>query len=87
MAIASPGNPRKSPSELPLDVPANAVVVRVDDHWSSSSEGAHAAHSLPDGEMLYRQNVDEIYGIAKIVLRYLYWLLPAMRWLSPSELH
>jgi signal transduction histidine kinase len=74
------GNLESLPSELPLDVPANAVVVRVDDHGHHLQKVRIAAHSLPDGEMLViGQNVDEIYEIAKIVLRVLVLgLLPAI---------
>jgi len=74
------GNIESLPSELPLDVPANEVVVRVDDRGRELQKVRIAAHSLPDGETLViGQNVDEIQGIAKIVLRILVLgLLPAI---------
>jgi signal transduction histidine kinase len=74
------GNIESLPSELPLDVPTNAVVVRLDEHGRELQKVRIAAHSLPDGEMLViGQNVDEIHEIAKIVLRALVLgLLPAI---------
>ena len=74
------GNIESLPSGLPLDVPANAVVVRLDDHGRELQKVRIAAHSLPDGETLViGRNIDEISEIAKIVLRALaLGLLPAI---------
>ena len=74
------GNVEKLPSGLPLDVPTNAVVVRLDNHGSELQKVRIAAHSLPDGETLViGRNIDEISAIAKIVLRALaLGLLPAI---------
>jgi signal transduction histidine kinase len=74
------GNIESLPTGLPLDVPTNAVVVRLDHHSRGSQKVRIATHSLPDGEtMVIGRNVDEIGVIAKIVLRALaLGLLPAI---------
>lgn len=74
------GNIESFPSGLPLDIPTNAAVVRVGEHGREFQTVRVAAHSLPDGETLViGQNVDEIHGIANIVLRALVLgLVPAI---------
>ena len=74
------GNIEGLPGGLPLDVPTNAVVVRLDNHGRDFQKVRLAAHSLPDGETLViGRNIDEISVIAKIALRALsLGLLPAI---------
>jgi signal transduction histidine kinase len=74
------GNIESLPSGLPLDVPTNAVIVRLDGHGRELQKVRIAAHLLPDGETLViGRNIDEITEIAKIVLRALaLGLLPAI---------
>jgi signal transduction histidine kinase len=74
------GNIESLPTRLPLDIPSNAVVVRLDDHGREFQKVRIAAHLLPNGEMLViGRNIAEIVEIAKIVLRALaLGLLPAI---------
>jgi signal transduction histidine kinase len=73
------GNMESLPSGLARDVPADAVVVRVDDRGREMQKVRLAAHPLPSGEVLViGRNIDEIADIAGIVGRALaLGLLPA----------
>jgi signal transduction histidine kinase len=62
------GNMERLPPGLAPDVPANAVVVRVDGRGRETQDVRLAAHPLPDGEVLViGRNIDEIHEIAEIV--------------------
>jgi signal transduction histidine kinase len=73
------GNIESLPPGLAPDVPANAVVVRVDGGDREMQKVRLAAHPLPSGEVLViGRNIDEIAEIAEIVARALgLGLLPA----------
>jgi signal transduction histidine kinase len=73
------GNLESLPAGLTPDVPANAVVVRVDNQGRETEKVRLATERLPDGEILaIGRNNDEIAGIANIVRRALILgLLPA----------
>jgi signal transduction histidine kinase len=73
------GNMESLPGGLAPDVPADAVVVRVDDRGREMQNVRLAAHPLPSGEVLViGRNIDEIADIAGIVGRALaLGLLPA----------
>jgi signal transduction histidine kinase len=73
------GNMESLPAGLARDVPADAVVVRVDDRGREMQKVRLAAHPLPSGEVLViGRNIDEIADIAGIVGRALaLGLLPA----------
>ena len=73
------GNLESLPAGLTPDVPANAVVVRVDNQGRETEKVRLATERLPDGEILaIGRNDDEIAGIANIVRRALILgLLPA----------
>jgi signal transduction histidine kinase len=73
------GNLESLPAGLTPDVPANAVVVRVDNQGRETEKVRLAMERLPDGEILaIGRNDDEIAGIANIVRRALILgLLPA----------
>jgi signal transduction histidine kinase len=74
------GNIESLPGGLTFDVPANAVVARLDGRRRELQKVRIAAHSLPDGQVLVvGRNIDEIVEIAEIVLRALaLGLLPAL---------
>ncbi len=64
------GNMERPPPGLTPDVPADAVVVRVDDRGREMQKVRVAAHPLPSGEILViGRNIDEISEIAGIVGR------------------
>jgi signal transduction histidine kinase len=73
------GNFESLPGGLTPDVPADAVVVRVDNQGRETVKVRLATERLPDGETLaIGRNNDEIAGIANIVRRaLLLGLLPA----------
>jgi signal transduction histidine kinase len=73
------GNVESLPPGLAPDVPANAVVVRVDGRVRETQKARVAAQPLPNGEILViGRNIDEIAEIAEIVGRALaLGLLPA----------
>ena len=73
------GNLESLPGGLTPDVPAGAVVVRVDDRGRETEKVRLAIAQLPDGEVLaIGRNIEEIMGIANIVRRVLTLaLLPA----------
>ena len=73
------GNMESLPGGLTPDVPANAVVVRIDKRDREKETVRLATEPLPDGEVLaIGRNIEEIGGIAKIVRRALMLgLLPA----------
>ena len=73
------GNLESLPGGLTPDVPADAVVVRVDNQGRETQKVRLATVRLPDGEILaIGRNNDEIGGIANIVRRALMLgLLPA----------
>ena len=73
------GNVESLPGGLTPDVPADAVVVRVDNQGRETVKVRLATERLPDGEILaIGRNIDEIAGIANIVRRaLLLGLLPA----------
>jgi len=73
------GNLESLPGGLTPDVPADAVVVRVDKQGRETEKVRLATERLPDGEILaIGRNNDEIAGIANIVRRaLLLGLLPA----------
>src|SRR5271167_1064685 len=73
------GNIESLPGGLVPDVPANAVVVRIDDRGREGKTVRLATELLPDGEVLaIGRDIEEIEGIAKIVRRALtLGLLPA----------
>ena len=73
------GNLESLPGGLTPDVPADAVVVRVDNQGRETEKVRLATERLPDGEILaIGRNNDEIAGIANIVRRaLLLGLLPA----------
>jgi signal transduction histidine kinase len=73
------GNMESLPGGLARDVPADAVVVRVDDRGREMQKVRLASHPLPSGEVLViGRNIDEIADIAEIVGRALaLGLLPA----------
>src|SRR5712671_5766800 len=73
------GNIESLPPGLAPDIPANAVVVRVDGGDREMQKVRLAAHPLPSGEVLViGRNIDEIAEIAEIVWRALaLGLLPA----------
>jgi signal transduction histidine kinase len=73
------GNMESLPSELAPDVPAYAVVVRVDDRGREMQNVRLTIRTLPSGEVLIvGRNIDEIADIAAIVGRALaLGLLPA----------
>src|ERR1700731_3984618 len=73
------GNLESLPGGLTPDVPANAVVVRVDNQGRETEKVRLATERLPDGGILaIGRNNDEIAGIATIVRRALtLGLLPA----------
>ena len=73
------GNLESLPGGLTPDVPANAVVVRIDNRGRETEKVRLATERLPDGEILaIGRNIEEVAGIAKIVRRALTLaLLPA----------
>jgi signal transduction histidine kinase len=73
------GNLESLPTGLTPDVPADAVVVRVDNRGRETEKVRLATEWLPDGQILaIGRNNDEIAGIANIVRRALaLGLLPA----------
>src|SRR5271170_7627237 len=73
------GNIESLPGGLVPDVPANAVVARIDDRGRERETVRLATELLPDGEVLaIGRDIEEIEGIAKIVQRALtLGLLPA----------
>ena len=73
------GNLESLPAGLTLDVPADVVVVRIDNRGRETEKVRLATERLPDGEILaIGRNNDEIAGIANIVRRALtLGLLPA----------
>jgi signal transduction histidine kinase len=73
------GNVESLPGGLKPDIPANVVVVRVDDQGRKRKTVRLAAEPLPDGKILaIGRNIEEIAGIANIVRRALMLgLLPA----------
>ncbi len=73
------GNMESLPPGLAPDLPADAVVVRVDSGGREMQNVRLAAHPLPSGEVLaIGRNIDEIAEIAEIVARGLaLGLLPA----------
>jgi len=73
------GNLESLPGGLKPDVPANAVVVRIDNRGRETEKVRLATERLPDGEILaIGRNIEEVAGIAKIVRRALTLaLLPA----------
>jgi signal transduction histidine kinase len=73
------GNLESLPGGLRPDVPADAVVVRVDNQERETEKVRLATERLPDGEVLaIGRNIEEIAGIANIVRRALtLGLLPA----------
>jgi signal transduction histidine kinase len=74
------GNIESLPTGIAPDVPADAVVVRLDGSDREFQKVRIAAHPLPSGEtMVIGRNIDEIGQIADIVLRALaLGLLPAI---------
>src|SRR5277367_3118059 len=73
------GNLESLPGGLTPDVPANVVVVRVDNRGRETVKVRLATERLPDGEVLaIGRNIEEVAGIANIVRRALMLsLLPA----------
>jgi signal transduction histidine kinase len=73
------GNLESLPAGLAPDIPADAVVVRIDSGSREMQKVRLAAHPLPSGEVLViGRNIDEIAEIAEIVGRALaLGLLPA----------
>jgi signal transduction histidine kinase len=73
------GNLESLPGGLTPDVPADAVVVRVDSQRHETEKVRLAIERLPDGEILaIGRNIEEVAGIANIVRRALMLgLLPA----------
>jgi signal transduction histidine kinase len=73
------GNLESLPGGLTPDVPADAVVVRVDNRARETVKVRLATERLPDGEILaIGRNIEEVAGIANIVRRALMLsLLPA----------
>jgi len=73
------GNLESLPGGLTPDVPADAVVVRVDSQGHETEKVRLAIERLPDGEILaIGRNIEEVAGIANIVRRALMLgLLPA----------
>jgi signal transduction histidine kinase len=73
------GNLESLPGGLTPDVPADAVVVRVDNQGRETETVRLATERLPDGEVLaIGRNIEEVAGIANIVRRALMLgLLPA----------
>lgn len=73
------GNLESLPGGLTLDVPADVVVVRVDNRARETVKVRLATERLPDGEILaIGRNIEEVAGIANIVRRALMLsLLPA----------
>ena len=73
------GNLESLPGGLTPDVPADAVVVRVDNQGRETEKVRLATERLPDGEVLaIGRNIEEVAGIANIVRRALMLgLLPA----------
>jgi signal transduction histidine kinase len=73
------GNMESLPGGLTPDVPANAVVVRVDNQVRETEKVRLATEPLPDGNILaIGRNIEEVAGIANIVRRALLLsLLPA----------
>jgi signal transduction histidine kinase len=73
------GNLESLPGGLTPDVPADAVVVRVDKQGRETEKVRLATERLPDGEIFaIGRNIEEVAGIANIVLRALLLsLLPA----------
>src|ERR1700716_1319569 len=62
------GNLESLPSGLAPDIPADAVVVRVDSSGPRVQSVRLAAHPLPSGEVIaIGRNIDEIAEIAEIV--------------------
>jgi len=74
------GNIESLPAGLELDVPSNAVVVRVEAGHRESQDVRLLAHALPSGEtVVLGRNIDEIADIARIVERSLaLGLVPAV---------
>jgi signal transduction histidine kinase len=74
------GNMESLPPGLASDVPANAIVVRIDGAERETQNVRLAAHPLPNGEVVVvGRNIDEIGDIAEIVGRALaLGLLPAL---------
>jgi signal transduction histidine kinase len=73
------GNLESLPDGLTPDVPAAAVVVRVDNQGRETEKVRLATEPLPDGDILaIGRNIEEVAGIANIVRRALLLsLLPA----------
>jgi signal transduction histidine kinase len=73
------GNLESLPGGLTPDVPADAVVVRLDNQGRETEKVRLATERLPDGEVLaIGRNIEEVAGIADIVRRALLLsLLPA----------
>lgn len=73
------GNLESLPGGLTPDVPADALVVRIDNRGRETEEVRLATERLPDGEILaIGRNIEEVTGIADIVRRALLLsLLPA----------
>ncbi|HEY3795873.1 MAG TPA: ATP-binding protein [Bradyrhizobium sp.] len=73
------GNLESLPGGLAPDVPADAVVVRLDNQGRETEKVRLATERLPDGEVLaIGRNIEELAGIANIVRRALLLsLLPA----------
>jgi signal transduction histidine kinase len=73
------GNLESLPGGLTPDVPADAVVVRVDNQGRETEKVRLVTERLPDGEVLaIGRNIEEVAGIANIVRRALMLsLLPA----------
>src|SRR5580658_1729293 len=73
------GNLESLPAGLKPDVPAAAVVVRIDNQGRETEKVRLATERLPDGEVLaIGRNIEEVAGIASIVRRALLLsLLPA----------
>ena len=73
------GNMESLPPGLAPDVPANVVVIRLDNRGREMQEVRLATHPLPNGEVLViGRNIDELAEIAEIVGRALaLGLLPA----------
>jgi hypothetical protein len=62
------GNIESLPGGLAPEVPADAVVVRIDDRGREMQKVRLAAHPLPSGEVLViGRNIDELAEIADIV--------------------
>jgi signal transduction histidine kinase len=74
------GNIESLPAEFAPDVPANAVVVRVESGHRETQEVRLLTHALPSGEIVaLGRNIDETSDIARIVGRSLaLGLLPAV---------